>query len=51
MGGALARERQPDDPAAAPRDATRPTDILGTDQGRPPPGHGGKDRTHLENRG
>ncbi|GLS46838.1 DUF4781 domain-containing protein [Methylobacterium brachythecii] len=50
MGGALAREWQPDDPAAASRDASRLTGILGTDQGRRLLGDGGKDGPSLENR-
>ncbi|WP_163362651.1 hypothetical protein, partial [Klebsiella aerogenes] len=48
--GALAREWNPDDPAAAGRDAERLSGILATDQGRRLLGAGGEDGPSLETR-
>jgi len=50
MAGALAREWNPDDPAAAGRDAERLSGILATDQGRRLLGAGGEDGPSLETR-
>ena len=50
MGGAIAREWHPDDPAAASRDAERLSGILATDQGRRLLGQGGEDGPSLETR-